>query len=175
MKQTISIFLICLMSAFAFSMKAQSTRTYYCDLFEFTYPLSYKVTPITNAPHMVLKLEDEKHLFSASYWDYNLDDDFNIWDDECVKNYQHSNDPNSTVVSVTKDYISTKKGYVKCLRILANATKNINGTVYHWKTITFIFTKREYLFVFSMMSEGSYNEQSDLRYPKSLMSGLYLY
>ena len=47
----------------------QTYKYFDCGLFSFDYPSVFKTTPIQNAPHMVLKLESDNYIFSASYWD----------------------------------------------------------------------------------------------------------
>lgn len=84
-------------------VSAQQLKTYDCKHFSFEYPSAFKSTTIQNAPHMVLKLDSDNYILSASYWDKGFDSNISIWDDELFELYKQNPVGDGTLVSITKE------------------------------------------------------------------------
>lgn len=153
---------------------AQTTKTFDCGLFSFEYPISYKAVPITYAPHMVLLLENGNDSFSASYWDYDLDSETDIWDDRFVEYYKQVPVKDGKVICVSREHIYTKDGYAKCLKILSNAQICESGTSHNYKMVNYVMVKGEFLLVFCYGSIGSYTYGDRTLQTDILMKGLKL-
>lgn len=166
MKRVFAIFLCITFCALSFAQK-----TFNHELLSFTYPSYFKESPIKNAPHMILKLESEKYLFSISYWNYNLDESIDVWNDDIYNRYKgFIPDKNANFVSIEKVLIKTKNSTEHCLKIKTNTTKN-NIKL---KTLFYIMKKGSCLFVFTFLSEGSYTTKTSTTYTDNIMKGLLL-
>lgn len=92
------------------------------------YPASYKRATINNAPHMLLKLEDNLCYFTLSYWDYNYDDSIDIWDDQIFENVMNgaSFGGKQSLVSCRKTTLTIASGK-KIKAIETVSTSNISS------------------------------------------------
>ena len=151
-----------------------STEVFDCGLFSFEYPRTFKTSPIQNAPHMVLKLESEDCFMSASYWDYKIDKNVSVWDDEIYEHYRQMPIDDGEIVDISKESIKTKSGLRHCLRIMSNGHKYINGSIVQAKMLSYLMIQDGYLFNFAFWSEGEYFKGSSTAYPDNIMCGLYL-
>lgn len=149
-----------------------STETFDCSLFSFEYPKTFKTTSIQNAPHMVLKLESEDYFITASYWDYGIDEDVSIWNDDIFEYYRQMPINDGDLVDISKESIKTGNGLRHCLRIMSNCHKCVDGDIIHMKMLSYLMIHNGYLFNFTFGSEGEYLKGSSTSYPDSIMCGL---
>lgn len=161
-----------LFSLVCFAMNAQTMRHFECDLFSFNYPSSYKPAPINDAPHMVLKIANADKTFSISCWDYGIDDDVSVWDDDIVDYYCQMSDPNMEHVKIQRALVHTRSGNQRCLRIKSNIHDYYNGYVLKVKLLQYIMIYDGYLLVFQLGSDGAYTKDSPTTEGDNLMRGL---
>lgn len=156
----------------------ESMKTFDCGLFTFEYPSTFKTSPIQNAPHMVLKLESDDCVVSISYWDYGLNDDASIWNDEYFERYKQMPIENGSLVDIAKVGVQTKEGFVKCLKLKSNINIRDNDITNYTKLLTYLAFHNGYLLVFVFESDGSYPipipEHYPTTYPDEIMKGLTL-
>ena len=159
---------------FSFLMTyGQASKTFDCGLFSFDYPTSFKPASIQNAPHMVLKLESDSYVFTASYWDKGFDDNVSIWDDEIYELYKQIPINDGTLVSITKETIQIKGGVMRrCLKLKTNTYRYAQGYDIYMKITTYLMINNGYLFVFTFTSQGKYTKDSKTVYPDKMMKGL---
>ena len=151
----------------------QTSKTFDCGLFSFDYPSSFKPIPIQNAPHMVLKLESDSYIFTASYWDKGFDGNVSIWDDEIYDFYKQNPIGEGTLVHITKETVQTKGGAMcRCLKLKTNIYRYAQGFDIYMKITTYLMIHNEYLFVFTFTSQGKYTKDSKTVYPDKIMKGL---
>ena len=140
-----------------------------CDVLSFTYPSSFNIATINNAPNMLLKLESNEYFFSISSWDYNVDESIDIWDDRIYERYKNFCPDGAKLVSIDKIIVDTKSGKKHSLRLKTNAQKNN----FKLKTVFYLMLNKGRLFTFTFMSEGVYSKQSSTDYTDNLLKGLY--
>lgn len=159
---------------FSLSMTfGQTSKTFDCGLFFFDYPSNFKPIPIQNAPHMVLKLESDSYIFTASYWDKGFDDNVSIWDDEIFDLYKQNPIGEGTLVGITRETIQTKGGAMRrCLKLKTNIYRYAQGFDINMKITTYLMIYNGYLFVFTFTSQGKYTKDSKTVYPDKIMKGL---
>ena len=166
------LFISCLFFI-SLSLHPQSLRTFDCGLFSFEYPITFKNSPIQNAPHMVLKLESDEYFFSASYWDKGFSPNVSIWDEEIVENYKTMpSDSFEKIISVEKDFIQTKGGKRRCLKMKSNILRSTQGMTVRIKMLKYSMINDGYLFIFAFSSQGTYTINSSTAYNDNLMKGL---
>lgn len=146
----------------------QSSKTFDCGLFSFEYPSCFKPITIQSAKHMVLKLESEDYILSASYWERDIDDDVSIWDDGIIEEYENFSPDNSQIVGIEKINLFIKNGDCQCLKIKSNIIQN-NVSI---RLVNYIMINNGYLFVFGFVSSGKYTINSITKETDSFMSGL---
>lgn len=146
-------------------------KTFHCEVFSFEYPTQFKETTIQNAPHMVLKIESNDYIISASYWDYGLESTVNVWDDNTVQQYRQMD--NENLVDISKGTIQTMDGVVKCLKLKFNIPINSEYDE-SLKTLSYLIINNGYLIEFSFFSLGKYTKNSPTDYSDEIMRGLLL-
>ena len=154
------------------SIQAQ-TKTFDCGLFSLSYPSKYKNSTISNAKHMVLKLEcDEETYLCASYWDYKIPEYVSIWDDEIYELYSHLKMQDAEVVSVEKSTINIESGIRKCLKIKTNTQTPIMDSNLKSKTILYLMIHKGFLINFVIGTSGKYRASSSTQKEDSMLKGL---
>lgn len=145
-------------------------KTFDNGLLSFTYPSYFKNSEISNAEHMVLKLESNKYTFTISLWDYKykMDESVDAWDDAIYNNYNGFSPGNSKFVSIERCLISTKTGKEHSLKIKTNSYEN----KIKFKHLFYLIIKNGYLFVFSTTSEGTYTKNTPTTYEDNLIKGV---
>lgn len=143
----------------------QSTNTFDSDLLSFTYPANYKEERIENAPHMLIKIASVNEYFSISVWNYAINDDVSIWDEQF---YEHAlNMPiQGKLLSLDKVLIETKNGEKQCLKIKSNADNNM-------KMLTYLLINEGYLYVLVYTSPGEYTISSTTQESDRLIKGIF--
>ena len=85
-KSLLNLTFVCSLSFSAvLNISAQKTTTYKSEKahFSLSYPSSYQVIPIENAPHMLLHLQSGKgEEYTISFWDYGIDESYDSWSPE---------------------------------------------------------------------------------------------
>lgn len=167
-KSILFILFVCLSDM----LNAQTMKTFDCGLFSLDYPSSFKSVPIQNAPHMVLKLESDNYILSASYWDKGLDKSISIWDDKIYELYKQNPVGDGTLISITKESIQTKGGARRCLKLKTNMHRQVQGANVYLKMVSYLMLQDGYLYTFAFVSEGKYTKDSPTTYPDRIMKGL---
>lgn len=152
-------------------INAQSNKTFDCDMFSFEYPPTFKPYPISNAPHMLLKLESHDYILSASYRDAGIHGNKSIWDYDFSNLYKAQK---SDVVSITKETLELKSGTQRCVKIMTNVHNRQNGTVIDIKMLSYHIIHNGCLLTFAFASNGKYNKESITTYPEKILRGLKL-
>lgn len=150
----------------------QNFKKFDCGLFSFDYPTVFKPSAINNAPHMVLKLQSDSYIFSASYWDKGFSEDINIWDDNIFQLYKQNPIGEGTLVNITKETIKSKGGIIRCLKLKTNISRYIQNKAVNLKMVSYLLIHDGYLLTFAFMSEGKYLKESPTVYPDKVMQGL---
>ena len=169
--------LILLFSTFTLSGCCSTTKTFDCGLFSLEYPSIYSNNPIRESPHMVLKITSNDSYFSASYWNYDLDDSISIWDDNIYESYKERymnlpSDKDAVFVDISKVMVETKSDKIRCLKILFNCKMEISGQLVQCKCTHYITTFQGNLFVFGYASEGKYKKGDSTLEIEKLLHGL---
>ena len=126
---------------------------------------------------MVLKITSNDSYFSASYWNYDIDDNISIWDDNIYESYkkQYMNmpsDKNAVLVDISKVIVETKSEKIRCLKTLFNCKMDFSGQLVQCKCIHYITIFQGNLFVFGYASEGKYKKGDSTHEADKLLRGL---
>lgn len=168
------VFFITIILISVLAINAQTTKTFDCGLLSFEYPSNFKNIPIQQAPHMILKLESQDYFFSISCWEKGYGDDVTAWNDEVYEMYKQFSVENGILISISKESLPTKGGNVKCLKVLYNINKNVQGHELKMKNASYIVINNGYLYVFNFASDGEYHKNSNTTYTDNLLKGLKL-
>ena len=141
-------------------------RIYDHPLFKYEYGMDLQDEAIVNAPHMLLKLSNDRCQMTISIWDYQFDEDVSIWDDVFVERY-NAMDDGSEKVSIKKELAYLKTGKRRCLKMLSNLPDGV-------KVCDFAFIKDGHLILFAVAEPGSYVSGSKTPYADKLLSSLSL-
>lgn len=163
--------LLLLFLSFTISSFSQTKKNYVCERFSLSYPSSYKMVAINNAPHMKLKIQDNQRMFTASYWYKGFPSDVSIWDDEIYDGYRSMPIQNGSLVSIDRSSIKIKNGIRRCLRIKSN----LYGAGWQGKSVAFLMLKDGYLYIFCFYSDGKYNAKSPTKYEENFLANLTLF
>lgn len=169
--------LILLFSTLTLSGCCGTTKTFDCGLFSLEYPSIYSNNPIWESPHMVLKITSNDSYFSASYWNYDIDDIISIWDDNIYETYMERyrnmpSDKDAVLVDISKVMVETKSDKIQCLKILFNCKMDFSGQLVQCKCAHYITLFRGNLFVFGYASEGKYKKGDSTYEAEMLLRGL---
>ncbi len=159
-------FWICLILSASFA-DAQRMQIYKGERFTLSYPSDYATVPIQNAPHMCLKLGNERYLFTASYWDKGYRDGTSIWDDEIYEACK-SLPVNGALLSVDKVMVTTNQGNRRSIRVMSR----IDGEYTTTYTVNYFMINDSYLYIFGFLSDRSIFLSKDLNYQKNFLKGL---
>lgn len=144
---------------------ASAQKNFDCGLFNFQYDNTFSTSKIENAPHMLLKLSNDRCFLSFSCWDYQIDESMSIWDDYFTEIYKTQSGGN--YVSLRKELVKTRSGNLRCLKILYN----LDGDI---KTCNYAFINKGFLILCTIMESGKYYQDSKTPYCDKLMSGVKL-
>ena len=150
----------------------QLNKTFDCEFFSLDYPSIFRQSSIQKAPHMLMKLQSEDYIFSASYGDSGLDSSVGIWDDDMYEHYIRLYVSNGTFISIDRETINTKDGLMRCLKLKTNTHQRKQGADIHIKILSYLMLYKGYLFVFAFASPGKYTKDSPTSYPDKIMKGL---
>ena len=143
-----------------------------CGLFSLEYPSSFHSIPIQNSPHMVLKLENDSCIFSASYWEAQIPRHISAWDDGLIEEYKDFFANDGILAEMTKETIQTMGGPRRCLKIKTNMTEGTQGMSLDLKMVSYLVIDKGYLYLFAFISPGKYIKGSETNYPDKIMMGL---
>lgn len=105
---------VCLLSFGAiFNLSAQKTTTYKSEKghFSLSYPSSYRVIPVRNAPQILLRLQINKNEeYIISLWEYGIDESYDVWDSEIYQEIVRNANKTSglKLISSKKVMLTTK-------------------------------------------------------------------
>lgn len=115
--------LFCMVIA-GYSQVISSTKGH----FNMSCPSGYAKDKIVNAPHMLLKLTNNKNNeIDISMWEYGLDESFTMWDEEiyetCASNARSI--PNVSSMKIDKTTMKFKNKSIKAVRITSSMSKKL--------------------------------------------------
>lgn len=159
MKRYLFVIILCL-----FFTIVSAQRYFDCGLFNFQYDNTFSISEIENAPHMLLKLKNKRCYMSFSCWDYQIAENRSIWDDDIIEHYKKMS---GNYISINKELVKTRSGYLRCLKTLNNLDGGIKACNY------FLFNKG-FLILCCIMEEGKYEKNSKTPYCDKVLLGLKL-
>ena len=135
---------------------------------KFTYPSKFHKSKIQNASHMLLKLECDKTTLALSYWDYDLDSSYTIWDEDIVQFAKDNiRKTGTSLVSINKRFVNTSSGKKKCLVSIVNSIE------YSIHMVTYQFLHNGNLYQIVISNSGMYRKGM-LSVYDDYINGLYL-
>lgn len=147
---------------------SQPMKHFKCAQFTFDYPATFKPIPISNAPHMRMKIASSKYIFTASCWNKNLDSNVSIWDDTVFENIAGL-PINGELLGVEKITIETKYGRKRAVR----QKSIVKDGSHSYCSITYFMINDGYLFIFCFFTDSSNAFfASSLQYQERFFKGL---
>lgn len=132
----------------------------------YEYPTGFHEMRINNAPHMLCKIGNGKYIISVSEWEYSEPIQLNVWSDEYQERAKSiSTRDGSRFVKMDKSTIPSGE---KCLKVFANKS-TAHGEL---KILTYVVVDNGNLYVFCVISQGSYSQRSIGQEEHSFFTGL---
>lgn len=130
------------------TLTVQGKKVFRCEKFSLEYPSDFVTIPISNAPHMHLKIGNDKCWFTASYWNKEYAPGTSIWDDELYESCLNM-PVNGDLLDVEKITITTKQGKRRAIRMKSVLKKSSYKTY----SVNYMMINKGYLFVFCFFSD----------------------
>jgi len=179
MKRIFVLALVTLLSNITFSQNVP-TKTYSSEIghFTFNYPSYLVQQKISNAPHMILKLDSKNYSLAISFWESIFERSKTIWDEDVISNFISADKsiPNSQIEkSCQKMYlIDANNTKIRCLKSVTRTTDSQQGHTIKAKLVAYRFLYNgNYLQFYFLISDfqGYWNNP---QFSDEIMKGLHL-
>ncbi len=139
------------------------------SLIKLYYSNEYEEAQISNAPHMLVKLESEDAYFSISYWDYELSEDVDAWDDFIYEQYKEGVSDNNLIL-YERTIVNLKNEEIRAIKIFSNITNERDGI----GCVSFIFIKNGALYLATYIQQVILTQNSSSQCIEDVLNGLVL-